>query len=103
MFDAYINLITETRKLLKDILDDRDHGALTFVGINGFENLTVKGPGDLELLRTGTVVAVGCIEWMRASGDKWVACYEDYEHLSSDDMYVRCLTAGQLRLCHRGL
>lgn len=102
MLDAYINLITETRKLLKDILDDENHGALTFEGINGLEDLTVKEPGDLKHLRIGTVVAVGHAEWMRISGNKWASCYETSDLLSSDDMYVKCLTAGQLLLCHKG-
>lgn len=103
MLDIYINLVAKARGLLEDILEDENHGVLTFEGINGFENLTVKGPGDLERLRIGTVVAVGSTEWMRVGVDKWVACYEDYNHLSSADMYVKCLAAGQLRLCHKGI
>lgn len=103
MLDIYINLITETRKLLKDILDDENHGVLTFEGLNGLEDLTVKCPKDLEILMPGTVVAVNRIEWMRATGDKWIPCSKARERLLSDDMYIKCLAASRLHLCHKGL
>lgn len=65
--DNYLEAIIEAKGLLSELLEDPDHGKLTFKGLNGLEDLTITGPQELEDLISGTVLAIGIGEWMAMS------------------------------------
>lgn len=40
----YVETIDEVKDLLSELLNDPDHGKLTFTGLNGLDDLIIIGP-----------------------------------------------------------
>lgn len=60
----YMNAINEAKKLLKELLNDPEHGKLTFKGVRGLNDLVITGPGELDDVISGALVAIDDAEWM---------------------------------------
>ena len=57
----YRTAIDDVQDLLIELLDDPEHGKLTFKGLHGLDDLTITGPNGahrLNLLPFGTVLAI---------------------------------------------
>lgn len=52
----YLEAITEAKDLLSELLNDPDHGTLTFVGMHNLDDLTITAPQELDGLISGTVL-----------------------------------------------
>lgn len=104
----YMDAINEAKALLSQLLNDPDHGKLTFNGLHGVSDLTITGPQELEDLISGTVLAINHFEWMAISqpvdrprywqsfrGDKFATSEELYTHALRTPDYLTC--------CHMGL
>lgn len=60
----YMNAINEAKKLLKELLNDPEHGKLTFKGVRGLDDLDITEPGELDDVTSGALVAIDDAEWM---------------------------------------
>lgn len=106
--DNYLEAITEAKGLLSELLEDPDHGKLTFKGLHNLEDLTIIGPQELEDLISGTVLAIGNGEWMAIShslgeGRYWQS-FRGGKVETSDDLYIRALKEpNNLTCCHMAL
>lgn len=104
----YIETINEVKDLLTELLNDPDHGELTFKGLRLLDDLTITGPQDLEDLISGTVLAIDASEWMAtgaimAGGRQWQS-FRSEKAATSEELYIRALKKpGSLTLCHEGL
>lgn len=104
----YIETINEVKDLLTELLNDPDHGELTFKGLRLLDDLTITGPQDLEDLISGTVLAIDASEWMATSvimteGRHWQS-FRSGKVATSEELYIRALKKpGSLTLCHKGL
>ena len=106
--DNYANAIIEAKGLLSELLNDPDHGKLTFKGLHDLEDLTITGPQELEDLISGTVLAISNVEWMAISQPPGVRRYwqnfRGGKVETSDDLYIRALkNQNNLACCHMGL
>lgn len=106
--DDYANAVIEAKGLLSELLNDPDHGKLTFTGLNDLEDLTITGPQELEGLISGTVLAVGNAEWMATahlgSECRYWQSFMGGKVETSDDLYIRALkNPNNLTHCHKGL
>lgn len=106
--DNYANAIIEAKGLLSELLNDPDHGKLTFKGLNGLEDLIITSPQELEDLISGTVLAIGIGEWMAMSrppeeGRYWQN-FRGNRGATSAELYIRALKQpDNLTYCHKGL
>lgn len=104
----YVETIDEAKELLTELLNDPDHGELTFKGLRLLDDLTITGPRDLEDLLPGTVLAVNYGEWMATSaivtaGRHWQN-FESGKVATSEELYVHALKESDaLVYCHKGL
>ena len=62
--DNYMRAIGDAQRLLAELLNDPEHGKLTFEGINGLNDLIITGPSGLDDCISGAVVVIGGDEWM---------------------------------------
>ena len=81
--DKYLQAIDEAQRLITTLLNDPEHGKLTFKGANGLDDLTIAGPCDLNDFMPGAVVIIDQDEcgWPlipphsgRNSGNTLMAC-----------------------------
>lgn len=105
--DNYMNAIREAQNLLNELLDDPEHGKLTFKGINGLADLTITTPYDLDCLESGTVLTIVGGEWMRfamrGSGHAWWQHYGGEGRMTSDALYRYALEReANLQYCYKG-
>ena len=104
----YLEVIAEAKGLLSELLNDPDHGKLTFKGLNGLDDLTITGPQELEDIVSGTVLVIDTSEWMATSvimteGRHWQS-FRSGKVATSEELYIRALKKpGVLTLCHKGL
>lgn len=106
--DNYLNAIIEAKGLLSELLEDLDHGELTFKGLDGLEDLIITSPQELEDLISGTVLAIGNGEWMAIDhpleeGRYWQG-FRASKIATSAELYIRALKEpDNLICCHKGL
>lgn len=106
--DNYLNAIIEAKGLLSELLEDPDHGELTFKGLDGLEDLIITSPQELEDLISGTVLAIGNGEWMAIShsleeGRYWQG-FRASKIATSAELYIRALKKpNNLTCCHMAL
>ena len=104
----YVESINEAKELLTELLNDPDHGELTFKGLRLLDDLTITGPRELDDLISGTVLAIDASEWMATSeimteGRHWQS-FRSGKVATSEELYIRALKKpGVLTLCHKGL
>lgn len=106
--DNYLDAVIEAKGLLSELLNDPDHGKLTFKGLHDLEDLTITGPQELEDLISGTVLAINNCEWMATSqlaGERrYWQNFRGGKTETSDDLYIRALkNPNNLSCCHKGL
>lgn len=106
--DNYLDTIIEAKGLLAELLEDPDHGKLTFKGLHGLDDLTITGPQELEDLISGTVLAIGNGEWMSISQPleecRYWQNFSGSSTATSAELYIRALkNPNNLGCCHRGL
>lgn len=111
----YRTAIDDVQDLLIELLDDPEHGKLTFKGLRGLDDLTITGPNGahgLNLLPFGTVLAIDNQEWMAIGrgADGRSGEYVQWQHVAgnlrftSAELYIRALKShNNLRHCHKGL
>lgn len=107
--DKYLDAIDEAQALLKELLNDPEHGKVVFKGMYDLGDLVIEGPIDLATrLKPGAVLAIGCCEWMLLTEpefgkQKWQKFRGD-QQATSEELYLQALRTTQpLRLCHVGL
>ena len=111
----YREVIDDVQDILTELLDDPEHGKLTFKGLHGLDDLTITGPNGahgLNCLPFGTVLAIDNQEWM-AIGRAGVGRFGEYvqwQHVAgnlrftSAELYIRALRShNNLCHCHKGL
>lgn len=106
--DNYLDAIIEAKGLLSELLEDPDHGKLTFKGLRGLSDLTITGPQELEDLVSGTVLAIGIGEWMAISRPleecRYWQNFRGSKVATSAELYIRALKEpNSLSCCHKGL
>lgn len=106
--DNYLDTIIEAKGLLSELLDDPDHGKLTFKGLHGLDDLTITGPQELEDLISGTVLATDNGEWMAISqpleGCRYWQNFRASKVATSAELYIRALKyPNGLACCHMGI
>ncbi len=106
--DNYLDTIIEAKGLLSELLNDPDHGKLTFKGLYDLEDLTITGPQELEDLISGTVLTIDNCEWMATSHltveRRYWQNFMGGKVETSDDLYIRALkNPNNLSCCHKGL
>lgn len=105
--DKYLKAIDETQRLLGALLNDPEHGKLTFKGANDLTNLIIAGPCDLNDLMPGAVVIIDEDEWMALNAapyrsQQWQH-FNGIERATSRDLYIHALkNADNLRYAHPG-
>lgn len=104
----YLEAITESKDLLSELLNDPDHGTLTFVGMHDLDDLTITAPQELDDLISGTVLVVGRGEWMAlTAGEGERRHWQNFASsrvASSEELYTLALNQpGSLSCCHKGL
>lgn len=62
--DKYLKAIGDAQRLLTELLNDPDHGELTFKGARGLDDLTITGPEELNEVTSGALVVIDDVEWM---------------------------------------
>lgn len=106
--DNYVNAIREAQDLLKELLNDPNHGKLTFKGMRGLDDLTITEPRQLGSVTTGLVIAIGVREWMALGTGVneyrlWQSCTGD-RTTTSEELYLIAVRAqSDLSYCHAGL
>ena len=106
--DNYLEAIIEAKGFLSELLNDPDHGKLTFKGLNGLDDLTITGPQELEDIVSGTVLAIGIGEWMAMSrpleGGRYWQGFRASKIATSAELYIRALKEpNSLTCCHMAL
>lgn len=107
-YDNYMDAINEAQNLLTELLNDPEHGKLTFRGLRGLEDLTITSPQGLEDLISGTVLAIDSSEWMGLT-----TCEGEHRHwqnfaspkvATSEKLYTLALKKpSSLSYCHKAL
>lgn len=106
--ETYLSAINKAQELLTELLEDTDHGQLTFNALNDLEDLEVASPLRLSNLPVGSVLAIGGSEWMLLDtpcreGSEWQN-YKSGLQVTSAELYILALkSTATLRYCHRGL
>lgn len=105
--NSYMNAISEAQKLLNELLNDPDHGKLTFKGLHGLDDLTITEPSGLDGCTSGAVVVVDGEEWMALSirpirPRRW-QCFMGELQITSEELYLLALeNADDLHYAHTG-
>ena len=105
--DNYVSAINEAKNLLTELLNDPDHGKLTFEGINGLNDLIITGPSRLDGCTTGAVLVIDGDEWMSLSTRhpmqrQW-QCFMGGLQATSEELYLIALkNADDLHYAHTG-
>lgn len=106
--DNYMEAIEQAQNLLNELLNDPNHGALMFEGMNGLDNLIITGPNELDALTSGTVLSICREEWMALStagyrGARWQH-FTAGSRVTSERLYLNALdNESDLAFCHEGL
>lgn len=106
--DNYVNAIREAQDLLKELLNDPDHGKLTFKGMRGLDDLTITEPRQLGSVAAGSVIAIGLHEWIALNTGAneyrlWQCCMGG-RVTTSEEVYLTAVRAQcVLKYCHAGL
>lgn len=106
--DNYMEAIERAQDLLDALLNDPNHGALMFEGVNGLDNLIITGPNELDTLTSGTVLAICREEWMALGtigchGVRWQH-FMSGKRVTSERLYLNALdNESDLLVCHKGL
>ena len=104
----YMNAIHEAQALVTEILNDPDHGKLTFAGRNGLEDEIITSPRDLDELFPGSVLAISGVEWMALDSGfveprQWQH-YGGRKRATNEELYLIALkTPNNLQYCHEGI
>lgn len=106
--NKYVEAIDEVKDLLSELLNDPDHGKLTFTGLNGLDDLIIIGPQELEDIISGTVLAIGNGEWMATcttlGEHRYWQSFRGEKVATSDELYICALKQlNRLYYCHKGL
>nr|DAU97874.1 MAG TPA: hypothetical protein [Caudoviricetes sp.] len=103
----YMDAINEAKSLLKELLNDPDHGKLTFKGMHGLSDLIITGPSGLDGRINGAVVVIDGDEWMALSTRyptrrQW-QCFMGGLQATSEELYLLALKyADDLHYAHTG-
>ena len=104
--DNYMRAIGDAQRLLAELLNDPEHGRLTFEGINGLNDLTITGPNMLDGCTSGAVVVIDGDEWMALSCQSLVRrwqCFRGGLQATSEELYLLALkNADDLHYAHTG-
>lgn len=87
----YLKLIEQAEDLLRQLLDDTEHGRVILKGDKGLEDVEIRKPEDFKHLPLGSVISVGISEYFLAydSGQsKWVN-YDLSRILTYQEMYIK--------------
>ena len=106
--DNYVNAIREAQNLFNELLNDPDHGKLTFKGMRGLDDLTITEPRQLGSVAPGSVIAIGVREWMALSVGVneyrlWQSSGSCTTATSRDLYLIAIRTQSDLNYCHKGL
>lgn len=105
--DKYLQAIDEAQRLITTLLNDPEHGKLTFKGANGLDDLTIAGPCDLNDFMPGAVVIIDQDEWMALNSapfrpQQWQH-FDGAQRATSRDLYIHALkNADDLQYAHKG-
>lgn len=62
--DNYLKAIGDAQRLLTELLNDPEHGKLTFKGAHGLDDLVITGPSALNAPTSGAALMIDGDEWM---------------------------------------
>lgn len=105
--DKYLKAIDEAQRLLGALLNDPEHGTLTFKGANGLDDLDISGPEKLNNLTSGAVLTIDGNEWLALSHQvgeprQW-QCFWKGRRMMSKELYIHALNnADDLYHIHDG-
>ena len=104
--DKYLQAIQEAQDLLTELLNDPEHGKLTFKGLRGRDDLIITGPQQLGDLISGTVLAIAHSEWMAIT--PYMGERRHWQNFAgslvatSEELYIHALKeSGNLQYCHK--
>lgn len=105
--DNYMRAIGDAQHLLAELLNDPEHGRLTFKGINGLNDLIITGPNMLDGCTSGAVVVIDGDEWMslasRRLGLRQWQCFVGGLQATNEELYLLALkNADDLHYAHTG-
>lgn len=105
--DKYLQALDEAQRLINTLLNDPEHGKLTFAGVRGLDDLTITGPEKLNNLLSGAVLTINDNEWLALSHQvdeqrRW-QCYLTEHRMTSEELYLLALkSADNLYYIHDG-
>lgn len=105
--DKYLQAIDEAQRLVTELLNDPEHGKLTFKGANGLDDLTLTGPEKLNNLSSGAVLIIDGDEWLALSRPmceqrQW-QCFIGEQRMMSKELHIHALkNADNLYYVHDG-
>ena len=93
--DKYLKAIEDAQRLVTTLLNDPEHGELTFKGARGLDDLTITDPEKLNNLSSGAVLVIDGNEWIALShhvGEprQW-QCFLVGRQMMSKDLYLLAL------------
>lgn len=91
----YLELIEQAEDLLKQLLDDTEHGCVTLKGCNEIPDVEICKPNDFNNLTLGSVISIGVCEYFLADDmrqTKWVN-YDLRRILTYQEMYIELVQA----------
>lgn len=103
----YLKAIGDAQRLLTALLNDPEHGKLTFKGARGLDDLTITSPEKLNNLSSGAVLIINGDEWLALSHQvgaqrQW-QCYLSERRMTSKELYIHALNnADDLHYIHDG-
>ena len=104
----YLKAINEAQRLLTELLNDPDHGELTFKGARGLDDLTITGPEELNDVISGALVVIDDVDWMALGHNvreprQWQR-FTGGHRATSEELYRLALeNADNLHYIHDGL
>lgn len=105
--DKYLQTIDEAQRLVTTLLNDPEHGNLTFKGAGGLDDLTLAGPEKLDNLSSGAMLIINGDEWLALSHQvgeqrQW-QCYLAERRMTSKELYIHALkNTDDLHYIHDG-
>lgn len=105
--DKYLQAIQEAQDLLTELLNDPEHGKLTFKGVRGLDDLTITDSTGLDDVISGALVAIDDAEWMalghNVHGPRQWQRFTGGIRATSEELYLLALkNADNLRHIHDG-
>lgn len=106
--NKYLQAIRDAQRLLTELLNDPEHGNLTFKGARGLGDLTITGPEELNDVISGALVVIGDVEWMALGHNvceprQWQR-FTGGHRATSEELYRLALeNADNLHYIHDGL